>query len=143
MGRYPARRYSQSEAGAMTAERERQRAERYAAARAQYRDCPRSTGPLRRLCDEGQGRCANGCEEMKALGLHDDGSFLPRSARPLCGAKTRAGGSCQCKVIPGKRRCKFHGGMSTGAKTAEGRARIAAAQRKRWQAFRDRRAIAV
>lgn len=33
-------------------------------------------------------------------------------------------------------RGKFHGGMSTGAKTAEGRARIAEAQRRRWERFR-------
>nr|WP_274594846.1 HGGxSTG domain-containing protein [Parasedimentitalea marina] len=37
---------------------------------------------------------------------------------------------------PGRKRCKFHGGMSTGPKTKEGRERIAAAQRKRWAAWR-------
>lgn len=47
-----------------------------------------------------------------------------------CGAKTRAGGSCQCKPIPGKRRCKFHGGLSTGPKTKEGKARCAEGLRK-------------
>jgi hypothetical protein len=31
---------------------------------------------------------------------------------------------------------KFHGGLSTGPKTPEGRARIAEAQRKRWAAWR-------
>jgi hypothetical protein len=36
------------------------------------------------------------------------------------------------KSEPGRKRCKFHGGRLTGPKTAEGRARIAAAQRKRW-----------
>jgi transcriptional regulator with XRE-family HTH domain len=53
-----------------------------------------------------------------------------------CGAKTRAGGECRNKSEPGKRRCKFHGGKSTGAKTPEGRARIADAQRRRWAAYR-------
>ncbi len=48
-----------------------------------------------------------------------------------CGAKTRAGGTCQCKPIPGKRRCKFHGGLSTGPKTQEGKARCAEGLR-RW-----------
>jgi hypothetical protein len=33
---------------------------------------------------------------------------------------------------PGKRRCRFHGGLSTGPRTAEGKVRIAAAQRRRW-----------
>jgi len=41
------------------------------------------------------------------------------------------------KVEPGKRRCRFHGGLSTGPKTSEGRARIAEAQRRRWNAFRE------
>ena len=50
----------------------------------------------------------------------------------LCGAKTRRGGQCRLKAFAGKRRCKFHGGMSTGPKTREGRARIAEAQRRRW-----------
>jgi hypothetical protein len=29
-------------------------------------------------------------------------------------------------------RCRFHRGLSTGPKTKEGKARIAAAQRRRW-----------
>jgi glucans biosynthesis protein len=32
-----------------------------------------------------------------------------------CGAKTRAGGSCQCPAIRGRRRCRLHGGLSPGA----------------------------
>jgi hypothetical protein len=54
-----------------------------------------------------------------------------------CGALTRAGGLCRVRVEPGKARCRFHGGLSTGPKTAEGRARIAEAQRRRWSAFRE------
>ncbi|MCZ6497927.1 MAG: HGGxSTG domain-containing protein [Gammaproteobacteria bacterium] len=57
--------------------------------------------------------------------------------RPLCGAQTRTGGECKMRVEPGKQRCRFHGGMSTGPKTTEGRARIAEAQRRRWQRWRD------
>jgi DNA-binding XRE family transcriptional regulator len=53
-----------------------------------------------------------------------------------CGARTRKGTPCKCKALPGKQRCKFHGGMSTGPKTAEGRARIAEAQRRRWAEYR-------
>lgn len=52
--------------------------------------------------------------------------------RVKCRAKTRAGGECRNKSEPGKRRCKFHGGKSTGPKTPEGKARIAEAQRRRW-----------
>jgi hypothetical protein len=36
-------------------------------------------------------------------------------AAPRCGAKTRAGGACQCPVIRGRKRCRLHGGRSTGA----------------------------
>ncbi|MCR9140134.1 MAG: helix-turn-helix domain-containing protein [Alphaproteobacteria bacterium] len=50
----------------------------------------------------------------------------------ICGAKTRKGTPCQAKALPGKKRCKYHGGMSTGPKTADGRERIARAQRRRW-----------
>lgn len=52
--------------------------------------------------------------------------------RVVCGAKTRKDAPCRNKSEPGKRRCKFHGGKSTGPRTAEGRARIAEAQRQRW-----------
>lgn len=52
--------------------------------------------------------------------------------RVVCGAKTRKGTPCRNKSEPGKRRCKFHGGMSTGARTPEGIERIREAQRRRW-----------
>ena len=35
---------------------------------------------------------------------------------PLCGAKTRAGGSCKHKGNIRNGRCKLHGGKSTGPK---------------------------
>ena len=60
------------------------------------------------------------------------------SGRPLCGAKTRAGGRCQVRAEPGKARCRFHGGKSTGPKTEAGRNRIAEAQRQRWRAYREK-----
>ena len=47
-----------------------------------------------------------------------------------CGARTRRGTACQKLPMKGKKRCKFHGGSSTGPKTAEGKARIAAAHWK-------------
>lgn len=50
--------------------------------------------------------------------------------RPKCGAKTRAGGKCQASVVwdkvsnrPRNGRCRLHGGLSTGAKTPEGKRR--------------------
>ncbi|PTV94685.1 helix-turn-helix protein [Rhodobacter aestuarii] len=59
--------------------------------------------------------------------------------RVICEAKTRKGTPCRCKSEPGKRRCKFHGGKSTGAKTPEGRERIGMAQRQRWAKWRAER----
>ena len=54
------------------------------------------------------------------------------TAPKRCGAKTRKGQPCRAKPLPGKRRCKFHGGMSTGPKTPEGRMKVSEAQRRRW-----------
>ena len=53
-----------------------------------------------------------------------------------CGAQTRKGTPCRARALPGKTRCKFHGGASTGPKTPEGRKRIAEAQRRRWAKWR-------
>ena len=47
-----------------------------------------------------------------------------------CLAKTRSGGQCQRAGNPKNGRCHLHGGASTGPKTAEGRARIAATHYK-------------
>lgn len=55
----------------------------------------------------------------------------PRRDRPLCGARTRKGVPCAARVVEGRTRCRLHGGLSTGAKTAEGRARIAESNRRR------------
>jgi hypothetical protein len=62
-------------------------------------------------------------------------------AYPLCGAKTRSGRPCAKYRMSGKRRCRLHGGLSTGPKTAEGKARIAAAQLKhgRYVNWREKR----
>jgi hypothetical protein len=38
---------------------------------------------------------------------------LQRATR--CGAKTRAGGACQCPALRGRKRCRLHGGLSPGA----------------------------
>jgi hypothetical protein len=72
------------------------------------------------------------CNAMRAYGLAGDGSPLLRKQRPACGARNRRGEDCRVRVEPGKRRCRFHGGLSTGPKTADGKARIVAATRARW-----------
>jgi len=60
---------------------------------------------------------------------------LPRAERPRCGAQTRKGTPCKREALKNGR-CPNHGGLSTGPKSPDGRARIAAAQRTRWQAYR-------
>lgn len=48
-------------------------------------------------------------------------------ARVKCGAKRhRDGQPCKALSEPGKRRCRFHGGRSTGPRTPEGKARALA-----------------
>lgn len=54
-----------------------------------------------------------------------------QAARVTCGARRRRDGEpCQAKSVPGKRRCKWHGGCSTGPKTPEGKARALANLRR-------------
>ena len=48
----------------------------------------------------------------------------------FCLAKTRQGTACQKPPMKGKKRCRLHGGLSPGPRTAEGKARIAAAHLK-------------
>ncbi len=40
-----------------------------------------------------------------------------------CGARCRDGHACRAPVVRGRRRCRRHGGASTGPRTDEGRAR--------------------
>ena len=42
---------------------------------------------------------------------------------PRCGAKTRRGTPCRCPAMANGR-CRLHGGLSTGPRTAEGIERI-------------------
>ena len=57
--------------------------------------------------------------------------------RPLCGARCRDGHACKAKAVvhprtdnPLNGRCRMHGGLSTGAKTAEGKERCKEAARR-------------
>ncbi|WP_302478365.1 HGGxSTG domain-containing protein [Ruegeria arenilitoris] len=49
----------------------------------------------------------------------------------ICGAKTKDG-VCMNAPVQGKARCRLHGGLSTGAKTPEGRRRISEANVAAW-----------
>jgi hypothetical protein len=57
-------------------------------------------------------------------------------ARPPCGARCRDGHPCAAPAVwcaatrrPRNGRCRMHGGLSTGPRTPDGRARVAAATR--------------
>lgn len=60
-----------------------------------------------------------------------------KKLRAICGARNRQGKPCQCKLLLRGGRCKFHGGMSTGAKTPEGKQRAQEAL-NRWRASQKR-----
>ena len=69
-------------------------------------------------------------------GRHPGRGWLKNGGRPgnwdnapRCGAKTRKGTPCRSPAMPNGR-CRMHGGMSTGAKTAEGIERIRKARTK-------------
>lgn len=56
--------------------------------------------------------------------------------RPPCGARCRDGHACAAPAVwsastgaPRNGRCRMHGGLSTGPRTPDGRARVAAATR--------------
>lgn len=53
------------------------------------------------------------------------------SETSICGARTKDG-VCMSAPVDGKTRCRLHGGLSTGAKTAEGRKRISEANISLW-----------
>jgi hypothetical protein len=72
--------------------------------------------PTTSLPPDRRGRLRNGATP---------GDFL---AAPRCGARTRAGECCRQPAMKNGR-CRMHGGLSTGPRTAEGRARCAAARR--------------
>lgn len=57
-----------------------------------------------------------------------------------CGARTKAGTPCQRAAVKRTGRCTRHGGKSTGPRTVEGRARIAAAQTTHGRLTKEKRA---
>ena len=52
--------------------------------------------------------------------------------------RREAAASCQKAALAGKGRCRLHGGASTGPRTVEGRARIAAANFKHGNRTKER-----
>lgn len=56
-----------------------------------------------------------------------------------CGAKNRKGLPCGCKFLYPNGRCRFHGGLSTGPKTPQGKRRSVEAMRAGYRAWRSKR----
>ncbi|MGA7326884.1 MAG: HGGxSTG domain-containing protein [Rhodomicrobium sp.] len=87
-------------------------------------------------------------EEINAHARHFLGSGRAKSLKKAlelaneatrCGARTRKGTPCRCRGRGKGRKCKLHGGASTGPRTKAGLARSLAAARagwERWQATR-------
>lgn len=68
--------------------------------------------------------------------------YRPEPApKERCNARKRNGRPCLNWPITGKKRCKFHGGMSTGPMSKKGSIAISLAQKKRWQKYRQARFI--
>jgi hypothetical protein len=89
--------------------------------------CPRRCT----TCADPKCKIGSACLAMREIGLDGNGAPLRRRERPRCGARNRQGEPCAVRAEPGKARCRFHGGLSTGPRTIEGRARVAEAQRQR------------
>jgi hypothetical protein len=68
--------------------------------------------------------------------------FGPDWPGVACGAKTRAGTPCKNPAVTGKQRCRLHGGLSTGARTPEGRAKLRALHWKHGRATTEAKAAA-
>ena len=64
----------------------------------------------------------------------------PKRLQGRCNAKCRDGHLCRARVIEGRKRCRNHGGLSTGPKTSEGRAAIGEANRQRAERKQKREA---
>ena len=65
---------------------------------------------------------------FEALVLAGRGTrFGPGWRGKRCLAKNRKGGRCQNPAMKNRERCRLHGGLSSGAKTIEGKARVVAA----------------
>ena len=101
------------------------------------------------LCDIRLARCRCWVNRVNPLPqatkiMYEHNPIEEPTTKPRrCGAKTRSGTPCAKYAITGKRRCRLHGGLSSGPKTAEGRARIAQANLRHgkyvgWRAHRER-----
>jgi hypothetical protein len=94
------------------------------------------------LINAGTLRCGliSGCGSRAArIILTSMNRFRLRPSARLCGSRlSRGRGHCRAMAITGKSRCRWHGGRSTGPKTADGKARSVAAMVAGRQAWVER-----
>jgi hypothetical protein len=89
----------------------------------------KSSAPRPELCDPKRARAYDFGAELPswAESWLKAGRSRQAAQRVVCGARRhRDGLPCQSKSEPGKRRCKYHGGRSTGPVTVEGKTRALA-----------------
>ena len=79
---------------------------------------------------EGEQKMADEVHEQRRGWLKHGNPPGDWMAAPRCGALTRRKTPCQCPAMRGRRRCRLHGGKSTGPTTATGLAR---SRRARWK----------
>lgn len=89
---------------------------------------PKSPGIYRRITHANES--GQGGESFKPVTRARANDLGPYQRVPCGGKRRRDGQPCQSLSVPGKRRCKWHGGCSTGPKTTEGKARALANLRR-------------
>lgn len=47
--------------------------------------------------------------------MNEEPAIHPMNLAPRCGANNRSGASCKAPAMRGRKRCRLHGGKSTGA----------------------------
>lgn len=90
-------------------------------------DAPQASGSRPEFADEYARANDFGICQPKRAPAHarmTSGLSTPKAAlRVPCGARRRRDGlPCEALSVPGKQRCKWHGGASTGPRTAKGKA---------------------
>ena len=86
---------------------------------------------LRATLRDLRGRCRDIARERHrvAWAVSRADAREPRRERPRCGARTRSGAPCKAPCVwprgalEPRKRCRLHGGLSTGPRTVEGLAR--------------------
>jgi hypothetical protein len=64
-------------------------------------------------------------ETLQPIPLPDYPAYPNELSDMVCGAQTRTGTPCRITLIYCNGRCRFHGGMSTGPRSKDGKARAA------------------